>query len=253
MAVYSRAYDEKFPVVCMDEKPVQFFEEARKSFRSEHTGICYEDNEYIRNGTCSIFLFTEPLRGWRYADAQERRRKADWAKQIDWLLTVQYPDAEKVVLVMDNLNTHTIGSLYETFPPEHAFALANRLEIHYTPRHGSWLNIAEIELSALGRQCIGTQRIPDLETLKNLLVPWLLIAISNNVECLGISPPMMLVQSLDACILYCKFKCYRLLVSAAFLPNCAVLPYIPFVNFRQAEASSRRVLHDTMGQTDAMV
>ena len=152
LAVYSRAYDEKFPVVCMDEKPVQFFEEARKSFRSEHTGICYEDNEYIRNGTCSIFLFTEPLRGWRYAYAQERRRKADWAKQIDWLLTVQYPDAEKVVLVMDNLNTHTIGSLYETFPPEHAFALANRLEIHYTPRHGSWLNIAEIELSALGRQ-----------------------------------------------------------------------------------------------------
>ena len=139
MAVYSRAYDEKFPVVCMDEKPVQFFEEARKSFRSEHTGICYEDNEYIRNGTCSIFLFTEPLRGWRYADAQERRRKADWAKQIDWLLTVQYPNAEKVVLVMDNLNTHTIGSLYETFPPEQAFALANRLEIHYTPRHGSWL------------------------------------------------------------------------------------------------------------------
>ncbi len=184
LAVYSRAYDEKFPVVCMDEKPVQFFEEARKSFRSEHTGICYEDNEYIRNGTCSIFLFTEPLRGWRYADAQERRRKADWAKQIDWLLTVQYPDAEKVVLVMDNLNTHTIGSLYETFPPEHAFALANRLEIHYTPRHGSWLNIAEIELSALGRQCIGTQRIPDLETLKNLLVPW---ATDRNLRQRGVS------------------------------------------------------------------
>ena len=120
----------------------------------------------------------------RYADAQERRRKADWAKQIDWLLTVQYPDAEKVVLVMDNLNTHTIGSLYETFPPEQAFALANRLEIHYTPRHGSWLNIAEIELSALGRQCIGTQRIPDLETLKNLLVPW---ATDRNLRQRGVS------------------------------------------------------------------
>ena len=157
LAVYSRAYDERFPVVCMDEKPVQFFEEARKSFRSKHTGICYEDNEYIRNGTCSIFLFTEPLRGWRYADAQETRRKPDWAKQIDWLLTVQYPNAEKVVLVMDNLNTH---------------------------RHGSWLNIAEIELSALGRQCIGTQRIPDLETLKNLLVPW---ATDRNLKQRGVS------------------------------------------------------------------
>lgn len=149
LAVYSRAYDEKFPVVCMDEKPVQFFEEARKSFRSEHTGICYEDNEYIRNGTCSIFLFTEPLRGWRYADAQERRRKADWAKQIDWLLTVQYPDAEKVVLVMDNLNTHTIGSLYETFPPEHAFALA--ITSSGTPPHWTASTSSAIFSAPAGR------------------------------------------------------------------------------------------------------
>ena len=163
---------------------MQFFEEARKSFRSKHTGICCEDNEYIRNGTCSIFLFTEPLRGWRYADAQETRRKPDWAKQIDWLLTVQYPNAEKVVLLMDNLNTHTIGSLYETFPPKHAFALASRPEIHYMPRHGSWLDIAEIELSALSRQCIGTQRIPDLEILKNLLVPW---AADRNLKQHGVS------------------------------------------------------------------
>ena len=113
---------------------------------------------------------------------------------------------------MDNLNTHTIGSLYETFPPEHAFALASRLEIHYTPKHGSWLNIAEIELSALGRQCLGTQRIPDLETLKNLLVPW---ATDRNLKqrgCLGISPPMTLGPNLDICILYRKFKCYKLLV-----------------------------------------
>lgn len=190
---------------------MQFFEEARKSFRSKHTGICCEDNEYIRNGTCSIFLFTEPLRGWRYADAQETRRKPDWAKQIDWLLTVQYPNAEKVVLLMDNLNTHTIGSLYETFPPKHAFALASRPEIHYMPRHGSWLDIAEIELSALSRQCIGTQRIPDLEILKTYSFHGLLIAISNNMECLGISPPIILVQSLDVCIPYSKLKCYRLL------------------------------------------
>ena len=130
------------------------------------------------------FSFYRAFTRWRYTDAQETRRKPDWAKQIDWLLTVQYPNAEKVVLVMDNLNTHTIGSLYETFPPEHAFALASRLEIHYTPRHGSWLNIAEIELSALGRQCIGTQRIPDLETLKNLLVPW---ATARNLKQRGVS------------------------------------------------------------------
>jgi hypothetical protein len=97
---------------------------------------------------------------------------SDWAKQVEWLLTQQYPHAQKVVIVMDNLNTHTIASLYQTFKPEHAFELANRLEIHLTPKHGRWLNIAEIELSALGRQCIGLQRIPDLETLQSYLVPW---------------------------------------------------------------------------------
>ena len=128
--------------------------------------------QYIRNGTASIFLFTEPLAGWRYADAQERRTQQDWARQIEWLLTEQYPTAKKVVLVMDNLNTHSIASLYAAFPPQRARQLAQRLEIHYTPKHGSWLNIAEIELSALGRQCIANNRIPDLMTLRSLLVPW---------------------------------------------------------------------------------
>lgn len=136
------------PVVCMDEKPIQFFADFRKGFRSKRNGISYEDYQYIRNGTACIFLFTEPLSGWRY------------------------PDAEKVVLVMDNLNTHSIASLYATFPPQHARELAERLEIHYTPKHGSWLDIAEIELSALGRQCIANSRIPDLPTLRALLVPW---------------------------------------------------------------------------------
>lgn len=114
----------------------------------QKNGISYEDYQYIRNGTACIFLFTEPLSGWRYADA------------------------EKVVLVMDNLNTHSIASLYAAFPPQHARELAERLEIHYTPKHGSWLDIAEIELSALGRQCIANSRIPDLPTLRALLVPW---------------------------------------------------------------------------------
>ena len=156
----------------MDEKPVQLFANARKSLRSKNGRIEYEDNEYIRNGTAAIFMFTEPLAGWRYADAQEHRTRIDWARQIEWLLTEQYPSAKKVVLVMDNLNTHTIASLYQAFEPARAFDLAIRLEIHYTPKHGSWLDMAELELSALGRQCIGKNRIPDLETLRNLLKPW---------------------------------------------------------------------------------
>jgi hypothetical protein len=172
LEVYSRPYNEKYPVVCMDEKPVQFFADFRKGRRSKKTGVQYEDYQYIRNGTASIFLFTEPLAGWRYADAQEHRTRQDWANQINWLLSERYPSAEKVVLVMDNLNTHNIASLYATFPPQYARSLANRLEIHYTPKHGSWLDIAEIELSALGRQCIANNRIPDLNTLRGLLIPW---------------------------------------------------------------------------------
>ena len=172
LSVYSRPYDKDYPVICMDEKPVQLFANARKSLKSKDGRIEYEDNEYIRNGTSSIFMFTEPLNGWRFADAQEHRTREDWAKQIEWLLNNQYPDAKKVVLVMDNLNTHNIASLYQTFEPKHALELASRLEIHYTPKHGSWLDMAEIELSALGRQCIGKSRIPDLETLRNLLKPW---------------------------------------------------------------------------------
>lgn len=172
LAVYSRPYDKDYPVICMDEKPVQLFANSRKSLHSKDGRIEYEDNEYIRNGTACIFLFTEPLGGWRYADAQEHRTRIDWARQIKWLLDEQYPDAKKIILVMDNLNTHTVAALYQTFPPQEAFRLASRLEIHYTPKHGSWLDIAEIELSALARQCIGKNRIPDLETLRHLLQPW---------------------------------------------------------------------------------
>ena len=172
LSVYSRPYDEKHPVVCMDEKPVQFFADFRKGFRSHKDGVQYEDYQYIRNGTACIFMFTEPLASWRYADAQEHRTREDWAKQIDWLLTKQYPEADKVILVMDNLNTHNIASLYTAFEPKHARSLAERLEIHYTPKHGSWLNIAEIELSALGRQCLSDNRVPNMDTLRNLLRPW---------------------------------------------------------------------------------
>lgn len=172
LAVYARPYDERFPVVCMDEKPLQMLGDKRSSIPMSKGKPLREDNEYIRCGTCSIFMFTEPLTGWRRAQALERRTKVDWAKQIQWLLTEEYLEAEKLVLVMDNLNTHTISSLYEAFDPAIAFALAQRLEIHYTPKHGSWLDIAEIELSALGRQCLATRRIDNLDNLNAELKSW---------------------------------------------------------------------------------
>jgi len=150
LEVYSRPYDENLPVVCMDEKPVQLLAEAREGFTSNSTGIRYKDNEYVRNGTCSIFLFTEPLAGWRHAEAKQQRTRTDWAERIKWLLDERYTNVERVILVCDNLNTHHIASLYEAFEPEEALRLAKRLEMHHTPKHGSWLNIAEIKLSALG-------------------------------------------------------------------------------------------------------
>jgi hypothetical protein len=142
LAVYARPYDPLRPVVCMDEQPVQLLDHARDPIAAVPGRDRIEDYEYVRRGTCSIFVWVEPLPGWRRVDAQPRRTKIDWARQVKRLLTVDYPDAEQVVLVMDNLNTHGIGSLYEAFPPGEAFALAQRLDIHHTPKHGSWLNIA---------------------------------------------------------------------------------------------------------------
>ena len=172
LEVYSRPYDPAKPVICMDEKPFQLLSEVREPLPMKPGKEEKVDNEYIRKGTCSIFIFTEPLAGWRYAQAFEHRTKKDWAQRIKWVLDNQYPDVEKVTLVMDNLNTHVISSLYETFPPEEAFRLAQRLEIHYTPKHGSWLDIAEIELSALAVQCLGHRRIPSIDALNQELSAW---------------------------------------------------------------------------------
>lgn len=172
LAVYARPYDPQRPVVCMDEKPVQLLDEVREPLPAKPGSTEKIDNEYIRKGTCSIFIFTEPLSGWRFAEAFPRRTKKDWANRIKWLLDEQYPDVEKVVLVMDNLNTHTLSSLYEAFLPDEAFRLAQRLEIHYTPKHGSWLDIAEIELSALANQCLGKRRINCIEDLNAELLSW---------------------------------------------------------------------------------
>jgi hypothetical protein len=171
LSVYARIYDPMRPVVCMDEKPYQLLAHARDPIPATPGHDLREDSEYLRHGTCSIFVWVEPLAGWRRVDALQRRTRLDWAGQVKQMLTVDYPDAEKVVLVMDNLNTHNIASLYEAFEPAEAFALAQRLEIHHTPKHGSWLNIAEIELSALTRQCLD-RRISDLDVLNTELTAW---------------------------------------------------------------------------------
>lgn len=171
MDVYQRPYNKDVPVICMDEKPYQLQDDKRKPLPVRKGSVKKTDSEYIRKGTCSIFLFIEPLGGFRYVKALEHRTKKDFAQQVKTLLEVNYADKEKIILVMDNLNTHTISSLYEAFDAQTARSLAKRLEIHYTPKHGSWLNIAEIELSALATQCLGP-RIPSLEKLNTELSAW---------------------------------------------------------------------------------
>jgi hypothetical protein len=171
LEVYQRPFDSTLPLVCMDEKPIQLLENVYPSLPARPQQSARHDYEYKRNGTASIFMFTEPLSGWRKVNIRERRTKIDWATEIRELLEIDYPDAEKVVLVCDNLNTHTFGALYAAFKPEEAFRLLKRLEIHYTPKHGSWLNIAEIELSALTRQCLD-RRIKNFEILKSETKIW---------------------------------------------------------------------------------
>ncbi len=169
--VYARPHDPTVPVVCMDEKPYQLLAHARDPIPAVPGRDRKEDSEYVRHETCSIFVWVESLAGRRRVVARRQRTRLDWAAEVDHLLTVDYPDAEKVMLVMDNLNTHTIGSLYQAFEPAKARALAQRLEIHHTPKHGSWLNIAEIELSALTRQCLD-RRIENLGILNTELTAW---------------------------------------------------------------------------------
>lgn len=169
--VYQRPYDPAYPVVCMDESPKQLIGEVAHPLPSRPGSVEKLDAEYVRNGTIEIFMEVEPLAGKRHVVVTERRTKIDWAQQIKEMLDVRYPDATKVVLVMDNLNTHTTASLYEAFPPVEARRLAERLEIHYTPKHGSWLNMAEIELSVLQAQCLN-RRIPDIITLRSEVEAW---------------------------------------------------------------------------------
>jgi hypothetical protein len=169
--MYERPYDARFPVVCMDEQPVQLIGETRIALPAGPGRTEKYDYEYRRNGTAVNFMFTEPLACWRTVAIRQTKTMLDWAQEIRTLLNVEYPQAEKVILICDNLNTHKVASLYEAFPPQEAKRLRDRLEIHYTPKHGSWLNVAEIELSLLTRQCLH-RRIPNMPTLQKQAQAW---------------------------------------------------------------------------------
>jgi hypothetical protein len=171
LELYQQPYDPKYPVVNMDEKPLQLIKETRQPLPAQPGKPLRYDYEYERVGTANVFLCTEPLTGWRTVDVREHRTGVDWAHQIKSLLDDHYPTAEKVRVVCDNLNTHKVASLYEAFEPSEARRLAQRLELHHTPKHGSWLNIAEIELSVLSKQCLN-RRIADLETLRHETKAW---------------------------------------------------------------------------------
>jgi hypothetical protein len=169
--VYTLPEDPLFPQVCMDELPVQLLKNLRDPLPARPGAVERIDYEYEREGIANVFLFCEPLQGRRWASVTEQRTKVDWADQIQDLLDVRFPDAVRIRLVCDNLNTHTPAALYEVFAPADAKRLADKLEIHYTPKHGSWLNIAEIELSVLSRQCLD-RRIPDRATLRAEVTAW---------------------------------------------------------------------------------
>jgi len=171
LAVYHRPYDEKRPLVCLDETSKQLVGEVVEPIPAAPGRPERFDYEYARNGTANLFMISEPLLGWRAVKVTERRTALDFAEVVRWLVEEVHEEAETVVLVLDNLNTHKVASLYEAFPPERARRIAERLEIHHTPKHGSWLNMAEIELSVLARQCLD-RRIETKEELERLVAAW---------------------------------------------------------------------------------
>jgi transposase len=184
LGIYKRGYNPQQPVVCMDEKPVQLLDEIRQRISAKALRMSPDtnlplpgtvekiDSEYVRCGTASIFIFTEPLRGWRHVKAMKTRTKGDFAMMMKYVADTYYPNVEKIILVADNLNTHNASSFYEVFTPDVAYRLSQKFEFHYTPKHGSWLNIAENELSSLSIQCLGKQRISRIEELNEMLSSW---------------------------------------------------------------------------------
>jgi len=169
---YERPYDPAHPVICMDEQPVQLVNEVRKPIEASPSHPKRVDYEYERAGTASIFMFCEPLAGWRQATAREQRTKSDWAKEVAHRLDTRYAHCKHITLVCDNLNTHTKGAFYEVFPPQQARNYVSRIHFVYTPKHGSWLNVAESELSAMNRQCLKDRRIGTIEELVEEIRAW---------------------------------------------------------------------------------
>ncbi len=170
LEVYQRTYDAHEVLVCMDETSKQQVKETRIPLTARVDSLEKYDYEYERNGVSNLFMLFAPLKGWRHVKVTDRHTKIDWAHIIKELVDDHFPD-KKIVLVMDNLNTHKLGSLYEAFKPEEARRIAERLEIHFTPKHGSWLDMAEIEIGVLSRQCLN-RRIPDQETLRKEINAW---------------------------------------------------------------------------------
>jgi hypothetical protein len=166
LETYEQPYNPAIPVICMDEQPVQLLKETRQPIPATTTHAKRVDYEYERAGTANIFMFTEPLAGWREVAVRDQKTKIDWATEVARLLEGRFAECEKVILVCDNLNTHTKGAFYETFEPERARQLVRRIEFRHTPKHGSWLNIAENELSSLTRQCVSGRRFADTKTLR---------------------------------------------------------------------------------------
>jgi hypothetical protein len=172
LETYEKAYDSAHPVLCMDEQPVQLLRETRLPIEATKAHGKRVDYEYERNGTASIFMFAEPLSGYRQARAHAQRTKVEWALEVAHMLDTRYADSDVVTLVMDNLNTHTKGAFYEAFEPDKARAYLRRLKFCYTPKHGSWLNVAECELSCLTSQCLRGRRLGELEVLQTEIATW---------------------------------------------------------------------------------
>ncbi len=171
IAIYEWPYDGDYPVVCMDETCKQLIGEVHEAIACAPRRPARIDHEYVRNGVAEVFIEVEPLTGKRHVAVTKHRTGKDWAWWIKGMLDERYPNAVQIRLILDNLNTHCLASLYKTFEPQEAWRLAERLEIHYTPKHGSWLNMAEIELSALSVQCLD-RRIPDFETMQSHVAAW---------------------------------------------------------------------------------
>jgi len=169
---YEEPYNKDFPVVCMDEQPIQLHKETRTPIVATKKHPRRVDYEYERCGTACVFMFTEPLAGWREVSIRPQRTKVDWALEMEMLLTTRYKKAKKIILICDNLNTHTKGAFYEAFKPAKARSLVKRIDFRYTPKHGSWLNAAENELSSLTRQCISGRRFPTINKLKSETNAW---------------------------------------------------------------------------------